>query len=136
MMRSTWYLKYDPYPALRDVPPSDNPHLRLKVSDDIQRSIWNILLPDTAFATTADSLRGAVREENSNRWKAYGPGTHGQDEATAVETYRAMRVEGYIGAADAPEYEEFQKSAQRAKDKEKKKRRTAEGAAECKWSAF
>ena len=120
VMRSTWYCKYDPFPELRDEPPSDDPKLRLKVADDIQRAIWNILLPDTAFSSDEVALKAAIREENSQRWLAYGPGAHGQDDETGVETYRSMRVEGYVGGGDAPEYEEYAKQMDKAKKKQKK----------------
>ena len=120
VMRSTWYCKYDPFPELRDEPPSDDPKLRLKVADDIQRAIWNILLPDTAFSSDEVALKAAIREENSQRWLAYGPGAHGQDDETGVETYRSMRVEGYVGGSDAPEYEVYSKQMDKAKKKQKK----------------
>ena len=119
VVRSTWYCKYDPNPELRDVPPSDDPRLRVKVTDEIQRAIWNILLPDAAFASDEATLRSAIRDENSLRWKAYGPGSHGRDEAAALETYRAMRVHGHVGGADAPEYEAYCK-AQKKQKKQKK----------------
>ena len=112
-MRSTWYCKYDPFPELRDVPPSDDPRLRLRVSDDIQRAIWNILLSDAAFAGDEERLRSVIQEENSNRWLAYGPGTHGQSDEAGVEMYRNTRVEGYIGNAEAPAYTEFCKAAKK-----------------------
>ena len=120
VVRSTWYLKYDPNPELRDMPPSDDPKLRVMVADDIQRAIWNILLPDTAFAADEATLRAAVREENSHRWTAYGPGTHGHDAVTGVEMYRSMRVQNYIGKGDAPEYVEHCEQVEKAKKRRKK----------------
>ena len=44
LQRTTWYLKYDPFPEMRNEPPSDDPRTRLMLSDDLQRSIWNIIL--------------------------------------------------------------------------------------------
>ena len=107
VVRSTWYCKYEPHPVLRDVPPSDDPRLRLRVADDIQRAIWNILLPDSAFARGEEQLRSEIQKENANRWLAYGPGTHGQSDAEGVELYRNTRVLGYIGNGDAPAYNSF-----------------------------
>ena len=49
LQRTTWYLKYDPFPEMRDEPPSDDPQTRLKLSDELQRSIWNIILSDEEF---------------------------------------------------------------------------------------
>ena len=109
VMRSTWYCKYDPHPACRDEPPSDNPKFRLIVADDIQRAIWNILLPDTAFSSDEDTLKAAIREENSHRWTAYGPGALCQNDETGVETYLSMRVSDDIGGTDAPEYEDYRR---------------------------
>ena len=46
MQRTTWYLKFDALPEMRGVPPSDDPQTRLMLNDELQRAIWNIILPD------------------------------------------------------------------------------------------
>ena len=107
------------FPECCDEPPSDNPKFRLIVADDIQRAIWNILLPTDAFSPNKDELKAEIRKGNSKRWLSYGPGTHDQDDETALETYRSMRASGYIAGSDAPEYDAHCKQAV-AKKKQKK----------------
>ena len=118
--RSTWYCKYDPLPACRDTPPSDNPRHRLKVAGELQRQLWNVILPDAIFAATTKELQDSIIQENTSRSWAYGPGTHGQSIAEGVETYRQVRITG-VANTDAPQYDAHQREVRKEKERAKKR---------------
>ena len=60
--RTTYYMKYDPFPVLRGAPPSDDPQCRLDLAEDMVRDIWNAVLPNEVFATTQAQVREACFE--------------------------------------------------------------------------
>ena len=98
-------MKYDPYPALRDVPPKDDPRHRLVLAGDVQRAVWNVLLPNKIYEKDETRVREKITAENTRRWPAYGIDTHGQEDAEALKTYQDMRVVGWLGNVDAPKSE-------------------------------
>ena len=135
VLRSTYYLKYDAFPELRDAPPSDNPRYRLDVSAEIQRKIWNIMLPDATFEGDKAKLAVKVKAENERRWRAYGPpvhwgstGTETTDVVAGVGEYRNMRVSQYFKSleVDADEYLAYMRKKDADKKKAQKRKRKAE----------
>jgi hypothetical protein len=132
VQRSTWYCKYDPEPSLRDAPATDNPKHRLKMAQDTQRQIWNIILPDGVFDSSPESLKASIQKENSRRWNAYGPGTHEQTQDEGFEKYKQVRVTG-IADTDAPEYKTFRNNRKNAR-KQKKNDWSASTKAQGEWA--
>jgi hypothetical protein len=127
LMCSKWYCHYNPVPVpeCRDVPSSDDPKYRLQLSPDLQRKMWNIMLPEQVFAATPADLKRKTREENERRWLEYGPGTHGQSTAQGVLTYRDVRVPG-SGDIDAEQYVEHMKQVNRVKQRAEKAQKAEE----------
>ena len=80
------------------------------------------------FADQKDLLCQKIKEENTARWRAYGPGAPGMQGEKGVAAYREMRCSTFSGV-DAQEYVDLQK----AKKRKAKKQRT--GTNSCQWSA-
>ena len=135
--RTTWYCKYDPDPVLRDAPPSDDPRYRLLLSDDLQRMLWNSLLPEGAFVSERAELVAQIKAENGKRWEAYGPGgKRGLDKAEGVEAYKKVRFVGYLKDCDAPQYDEHMKEVDRAKQRLKRQRRAGSKTESSAWTSW
>lgn len=115
--RSACYYKYESFPELRDSPPTDNLEYCFKMSEEVQCSIWNVILPEGTFASNIEDLKAEIRQENIRGWRAYGPDTHGQSEDNAITQYQQVRVQGF-GNTDATEYTTFQRWRMEAKGAE------------------
>ena len=79
------------------------------------------------FADQKDLLCEKMKQENTARWLAYGPGAPGMQGEDGVANYRLMRVQGYHGLSqvDAQEYEDHQKAKKRERARAKRQRNNA-----------
>ena len=110
---------------MRDAPPSDDPRYRLLLSDDLQRMLWNCLLPEGAFVSDRAELVKQIKAENGKRWEAYGPGgKRGLDTAEGVEAYKKVRFVGYFQDCDASQYNDHMKEVERRKARLKRRRKS------------